>query len=389
MAEVITLHRAVPRGEAFAPVIPGHNKVELQLFTTLNCNLKCTYCSAAVGDVLHSQGHVEYSMEDLERFIETHLKNYEVYVTFYGGEPVMNREFMQEVMQRHPGFRFQLQTNGTLIDNLPDTVLGKLSNVLISVDGAEDITDHFRGRGVYKQVVKNLGKVKGKLGGSTTARMTWSSADTSFEDIDGLLQHFDYLYWQFMQAEGGYDAESMDRKKDVLRQLVARFFQSHDTLYPVIPLMGIVRNKVRPDILEREHGCYSQCRVSTHIINVLPDGRIFPCPDMAWAPELQQGDLRGNWLTKSPLQPRPEMPCHDCSAFGFCRYNCMKNLYRGYIHGDNDYRVQVVEPICELVRFLGEEIDRHNPAEWYARASTAVRQEIESCPIYEYVEIMP
>jgi hypothetical protein len=68
----------------------------------------------------------------------------------------------------------------------------------------------------------------------------------------------------------------MDRKKDVLRQLVARFFQSHDTLYPVIPLMGIVRNKVRPDILEREHGCYSQCRVSTHIINVLPDGRIFP-----------------------------------------------------------------------------------------------------------------
>jgi hypothetical protein len=62
---------------------------------------------------------------------------------------------------------------------------------------------------------------------------------------------------------------------------------------------------------------------------------------------------------------------------------------RRITHGDNDYRVQVVEPICELVRFLGEEIDRHNPAEWYARASTAVRQEIESCPIYEYVEIMP
>ena len=389
MAEVITLHRTAPRGEPFAPVIPGHNKVELQLFTTLNCNLKCTYCSAAVGDVLHSQGHVEYSLEDLDRFIDTHLNGYDVYVTFYGGEPLMNREFMQEVMTRHPQFRFQLQTNGTLIDDLPESVLAKLSNVLISVDGAEHITDHFRGRGVYKQVVKNLGKVKGQLGGSASARMTWSSADTTFEDIDNLLQHFDYLYWQFMQAEGGYSPEDMEKKKAVLRQLVARFFASSDMLYPVIPLMGIVRNKVRPDILEREHGSYSQCRVSTHIINVLPDGRIYPCPDMAWAPELQQGDLRGNWLTKSPLQPRPEMPCHDCSAFGFCRYNCMKNLYRGYIHGDNDYRVNVVEPICELVRILGEEIDRHNPVEWYAKASEAVRAEIESCPVYEYVEIMP
>lgn len=389
MDQVVTLHRPAHSAKPFAPMIPGHQRVELQLFTTLNCNLKCTYCSAAVGDVLHSQGHVQYSPEDLDRFIATHLTGYEVYVTFYGGEPVMNRAFMQEVMQRHPQFRFQLQTNGTLIDNLPESVLGKLSNVLISVDGGEHITDHFRGRGVYKQVVKNLGKVRGALGGSTTARMTWSSPDTTFAEIDSLLEHFDYLYWQFMQAEGGYDADGMEKKKAVLRQLVARFFAGSDTLYPVIPLMGIVRNKVRPDILEREHGCYSQCRVSTHIINVLPDGRIFPCPDMAWAPELQQGDLRGNWLNQSPLQPRADMPCHDCSAFGFCRYNCMKNLYRGYIHGDHDYRVNVVEPICDLVRFLGEEIDRHDPQQWYASASPAVRQEIDDCPIYQYVEIMP
>ncbi len=389
MEQVITLHRPASRGEKFAPGIPGHNKVELQLFTTLNCNLKCSYCSAAVGDVLHSQGHVEYTPKELDRFIDTHLKDYEVYVTFYGGEPVMNRGFIEEIMQRHPQFRFQLQTNGTLIDNLPPTVLNKLSNVLISVDGGEAITDHFRGRGVYRQVVKNLGRVHPHLGGSTTARMTWSSPDTTFEEIDSLLEHFDYLYWQFMQAEGGYDSAGMEKKKAVLRQLVARFFASTEILYPVIPLMGIVRNKVRPDILEREHGGFSQCRVSSHIINVLPDGRIFPCPDMAWAPELQQGDLRENWLTQSPLQPRPEMPCHDCSAFGFCRYNCMKNLYRGYIHGDNDYRVNVVEPICELVRFLGEEIDRHHPAEWYAQASATVREQIENCPVYEYVEIMP
>jgi sulfatase maturation enzyme AslB (radical SAM superfamily) len=44
-------------------------------------------------------------------------------------------------MERYPQFRFQLQTNGTLLDNLPDSVLSRLSNVLVSIDGGEKVTD--------------------------------------------------------------------------------------------------------------------------------------------------------------------------------------------------------------------------------------------------------
>ena len=35
------------------PIVGG--RVELQLLTTLKCNLKCTYCSLGVGEVLGSQ----------------------------------------------------------------------------------------------------------------------------------------------------------------------------------------------------------------------------------------------------------------------------------------------------------------------------------------------
>lgn len=389
MQEIIRFHAAPKTGERFAPAVPGQNKVELQLFTTLNCNLKCSYCSAADGDILHSQGHVNYSPDELDRFIATHLQDYDVYITFYGGEPVLNRSFIAEVMRRHPQFRFQLQTNGTLLDKLPPDVLGKFDNILVSVDGGQEITDGYRGRGVYKRVIGNIGKVRPQLGGSATARMTWSNASTTFEEIDTLLQHFDYVYWQFVQAEGDYSAEALAQKKAVLSQLVKRFFARSDELYPLVPLMGIVRNKVRPDILEREHHIYSQCRVSSHIINVLPDGRIFPCPDLTYRPELQQGDLRANWLRMSPLQPDPAMPCESCEAFGFCRRNCMKNLYRAYVQDEIDYRHNVVEPICELIRFLGNEIDRHQPHAWYTSASSAVKTEIEACKVYDYVEIMP
>ena len=101
------------------PAIPG-NRVELQLLTTLRCNLKCSYCSLGVGEVLGSQRKVTYSLDALDAFIATHLYGHEIYVTFYGGEPTLNLDLMMAVMQRHPGFRYQLQTNGTLLDSLPD-----------------------------------------------------------------------------------------------------------------------------------------------------------------------------------------------------------------------------------------------------------------------------
>jgi len=364
------------------------NRVELQLLTTLTCNLKCTYCSLGVGDVVGSQDKVSYTIDALDAFIGKHLSEHEVYVTFYGGEPTLNLGFIREIMARYPTFRFQLQTNGTLLDNLPGSVLANLSNILLSIDGGEAITDGFRGRGVYRQVVKNTRAVRDRMAGTFTARVTWSSEETSFEELDELASTFDYVYFQFVAGEGTYTPEAMEKKKAVITQLVDKFFAG-DGLYPIIPIMGIVRNKVLPTrATELYHG-KTQCRVSTHILNVMPDGKIFPCPDMMYAPEMLQGDVIANWLKPSPLQPHPDMPCDRCEAQPWCRGNCMKNLYLAYVKDDERYRTNVVEPICDLVRFLGKEIDRHDPHAWYAKAPLNVRKTLRDCEVYEYVEIMP
>lgn len=375
-------------------VVPGTspivgNRVELQLLTTLTCNLKCTYCSLGVGDMVGSQGEVSYSTDALDAFIKKHLSEHEVYVTFYGGEPTLNLDFIKEIMERYPTFRFQLQTNGTLLDGLPGSVLSNLSNILLSIDGGEAITDGFRGRGVYRQVVKNTQAVRDRMKGSFTARVTWSSEETSFEELDELANTFDYVYFQFVAGEGTYTPAAMEKKKAVITQLVDKFFSSSDKLYPMIPIMGIVRNKVLPTrATELYHG-KTQCRVSTHILNVMPDGKIFPCPDMMYAPEMLQGDVIANWLKPSPLQPHPDMPCDRCEAQPWCRGNCMKNLYLAYVKNDQRYRDNVVDPICDLVRFLGREIDRHDPLAWYAKAPLDVRKTLRDCEVYEYVEIMP
>jgi len=369
------------------PAIAGR-RVELQLLTTLRCNLKCSYCSLGVGDVLGSQREVTYTLDALDRFIATHLAGHEIYVTFYGGEPTLNLELMGAVMLRHPAFRFQLQTNGTLLDDVPDWVLARLSNILVSIDGGEHVTDGYRGRGIYRQVVKQVNAIRGRVGGTLTARVTWSSADTSFEELDELTRDFDYVYFQFVAQDGAYAPEAMEKKRAVISKMVEKFFAA-DALYPFIPVMGTVRNKVLPSRAQELYAGLTQCRASTHLLNVMPDGKIYPCPDLMYLPEMLQGDVVTNWLEPSPLQPHADMPCAHCGAFAFCRRNCMKNLHLAYVKGDAGYRERVVEPICDLVRFMGEEVDRHDPHAWFARMPLSVREQLAGCPVYEYVEVMP
>ena len=67
----------------------------------------------------------------------------------------------------------------------------------------------------------------------------------------------------------------------------------------------------------------------------------------------------------------------------------MKNLYLGYVKQDLRYRTNVVEPICELIRFMGREIDKRDPRAWFHQATIKVREQMMDCEVYEYVEVMP
>lgn len=363
-------------------------RVELQLLTTLRCNLRCTYCSLEEGEVIRSQRNASYSVDQLEAFVRTHLADREVYFTLYGGEPTLNLPFASALVERFPDRRFNLQTNGTLLHRVPDAVLARLSNIMVSLDGSEPVTDGFRGKGVYRKVLDNVAAVRERTAATLCARMTWWSGETTAAEFDELAGLFDYVYFQFAQDEGAHPPASVAAKKRVLSELVERFF-SAPRLYPLVPIMGTLRNKVAPEHVQTLSAGMTQCRVSTNLLNVMPDGRIFPCPDMLYDAELQQGDVVANWLRRSPLQPHADMPCTDCSAYAFCRGNCMKNLHLAYVRKNEAWRRQVTEPVCELIRHLGDEVDRRDGQAWFARASQTLRDQVTAAPIYEFCEVMP
>ena len=110
---------------------------------------------------------------------------------------------------------------------------------------------------------------------------------------------------------------------------------------------------------------------------------------MTWIPDMQHGSVIDNTLTGSPLQMHPDMPCHTCEAFEWCRGNCMKNLYVAYVLKDDDYRKEVVEPVCDLVRYLGRKMAEGDPVAWFNRLSAEDQLLVTSAPIYDFVEIIP
>jgi radical SAM protein with 4Fe4S-binding SPASM domain len=369
------------------PVIVG-NRVELQLLTTLKCNLKCSYCSLGEGNILRSQKHATYTAAQLETFISTHLGGKEVYITLYGGEPTLNIKFALDVMDQLPNCRFNMQTNGTLLHRVPDKVLARLSNIMISVDGGEEVTDGYRGKGVYRKVLDNAAAIRAKTFGTLTARVTWWSGETSFEELDDLTRVFDYVYFQFAHEQGAYTPGSVAKKKAVLARLIGKFFGT-GSFYPIVPIMGTVRNMVLPSRINELSAGMAQCRVSTNLLTVMPDGKIYPCPDMLYEKELLQGDIVGNCVKKSRLQPHPDMPCRQCTAYHYCRGNCMKNMHLAYVKNDTNWRTKVTEPICDLIRFMGAEVGRHDPCGWYARAPLPTRNRLANAEIYEFCEVMP
>lgn len=369
------------------PAILG-NRVEIQVSTTLKCNLSCSYCVLAEGDVLDSQGKPAYSLDQLELFIQTHLADKDIYFTFFGGEPLMNRPFIYDVMDRFPGVDYQIITNGTLLHKVDEVVIGRFTNFLVSIDGTEQITNKYRGKNVFADIMRNVNRIKPKVNGTLTARVTWCDPDLPFEAFDKLLETFDWVHFQFAQQKGVYSPAQVLAKMRVIDKLVDRFY-SYPGVYPVVALMGIARNLAIPGAAAAQCSGEAQCRSSTNAVNIGPDGKIFACTDMTWIGEMQHGSVIDNTLTRSPLQMHPDMPCHTCEAQEWCRGNCMKNLHLAYVMKKESYRKEVVEPVCDLVRYLGRKMAEGNPVDWFNKLSDADKHMVISSPIYDFVEIIP
>ncbi|MEA4923730.1 MAG: radical SAM protein [Syntrophomonadaceae bacterium] len=118
---------------------------------TDRCNLRCKGCWA--GEYTRKN---DLDNELLDRII---TEGEELHIHFYvlsGGEPLVRKQDIVKLAQKHKDSVFHVFTNGTLIDDKFAAQCVEAGNITfaISVDGFEEATDARRGQGVFQKIMQ-------------------------------------------------------------------------------------------------------------------------------------------------------------------------------------------------------------------------------------------
>ena len=174
--------------------------LSITITTTLKCNARCAYC--------YEKGVKQIDIyENAEEKIINFIKNYsdinEVHLTWFGGEPLLNTNFIDnlsnKLLEEHIKFSSYIITNGSLLSD--EIINNKLQfwnvkNMQITLDGTKKIYEKRKRyiqscEGEFYKILNNIGKVAQK-GIFINIRLNIDSENK--EDILNLLKEIDNIY---------------------------------------------------------------------------------------------------------------------------------------------------------------------------------------------------
>lgn len=186
------------------------NLKQLVFEVTDACNLKCKYC--AYGDLYFGYDKREDSFLSLEKgraiidylcdiwesFISDALIP-TTYISFYGGEPLLNFNFIKEIVdyvqakdvKRH--IIFSMTTNGMLLDRYIDYLSLHSFNLLISLDGNSESNGHritHAGLGSYEKIYANIKMIQDKYPRYYQNHVNFNSVLHNLNDVESVYKYF-------------------------------------------------------------------------------------------------------------------------------------------------------------------------------------------------------
>ena len=154
-ANVIANPKAIAAREKYQCNIPW----AILMDPTTACNLKCTGCWAA-----EYGNHMSMSFDELDDIIRQGKELGIMMYIFSGGEPLVRKDDIIKLCEKHNDAMFLAFTNGILIDEKFASDMLRVKNFVpaISVEGFEDDTDFRRGEGTFKKVEAAMALLKEK-----------------------------------------------------------------------------------------------------------------------------------------------------------------------------------------------------------------------------------
>lgn len=341
------------------------------IFLTTECDLQCKYCYGKACEDIDSEfpfavdyslpKEINYSIDVLAAFCR---KDPNCVLSFYGGEPTLRLDAMREIMDNVKAQHFLLQTNGLHLDRLESDYTNRLHTLLVSIDGGPQLTDYYRGEGVYRRVVANLRHIKRHgFHGELIARMTVLEETDIFHEVRWLLYNQDFpfaaVHWQLDAGFWHNDFAQRPFQRWVDENYnpgicnLVRFWVDEmeytGTVLRLYPFMGLMQSLLR--------GEASRLRCGAGWINysILTDGSIVPCPAMHGMSDFYLGHI----ATATPRDLRRifvSKPCTDCSLLDICGGRCLyANVTRRW---SADAYAIVCRTVKNLISSLKQEVPR-------------------------------
>jgi len=124
----------------------------INISPTEKCNLRCLGC--------YSSSYIrrkDMAIDKMEKIILEAKKLGIFFIGILGGEPLLRKDVFP-LFERNKEVAFRVSTNGTLVDSDILNSLKRAGNVVLffSLEGFEQETDFWRGKGVFQKIQKNM-----------------------------------------------------------------------------------------------------------------------------------------------------------------------------------------------------------------------------------------
>lgn len=332
-----------------------------------DCNMRCGYCFAAMGDF--GQGRCLMPLQTGKAAIDFLIKHSasrrNLEVDFFGGEPLMNFETVVDIVEyarslekeHGKNFRFTITTNGLLLNkDIIDFINREMANVVLSIDGRQDINDRLRiradGSGTYEKVLpkyKELVASRGERDYYVRGTFTRYNMDFSHD-----VKHLADIGFDQISVEPVVVDESLPYS--IRKQDLPAIYEEYETL-----ALEILERKKRGEginffhfMLDLDQGpCAIRrlrgCSCGNEYIAVTPTGDIFPCHQFVGVEEMRMGNVhtgtidreKQNFFAKTTVYHKKK--CRDCWAKFYCSGGCNANnlLYQGGVCIPHDITCEI------------------------------------------------
>lgn len=338
--------------------------MEFIIFLTERCNLDCTYCGEgkARNDL---QKDVSYDASVLIDFLR---QAPDVALHLYGGEPLLNIPLLQAILTHVESDNVTVQTNGLLLNKLPESVWEKISLLSVSLDGPPATSNRFRGDGTHEKVLEQVAEIRRRgFPNEIHARMTVSPGVDIYDSVTYFTKRcpvaFDAVHWQLNVLFAADDAwhedheavkrwfcESYNPGISALMDYWYGNMKQHGTVVRLVPFVTMMDSILTNDPVDNV-----RCGAGWQTWSISTNGDIYPCPVMSSYPEFRVGNIAD--MRPSEIRPtcRLQEPCPSCGVFGHCGGRCLCSNLR------NLWDKEGFEVVCGSIKHLVTELERVEP----------------------------